>query len=209
MTDVVRRNTDKAFQVIGPNNPLLRMEQRDKELLWALLKLYSVASAPKSDAKIEDELGGQVARMARDAGKLADGLEKDVFHGTLANELRPYLTDFETLPVMLRAFAKSIGDLMDSVGKIGRKNEAFTNHFLVSVSEFVRLKTGSQYDEHIAALYQRITERDEHSDFSGDAIFKKREYLRKNYPALYQLAMQRANEWFERGHASGGLRASE
>jgi hypothetical protein len=66
----------------------------------------------------------------------------------------------------------------------------------VAASEFVRLRTGQYFDEHVAELYQAITA-SKHSlseDLSGDAIRKKRDYTAKNYPDLYSEALNCARQ---------------
>lgn len=61
-------------------------------------------------------------------------------------------------------------------------------------SEFVRLKLGKHFDEHLAELVQAIPgKRDSISeDISGDAIRKKRIYLKRRYPELHTEALRRA-----------------
>jgi hypothetical protein len=48
------------------------------------------------------------------------------------------------------------------------------------------------YDEHVAELYQGISERDVRRDFSADAIRKKRDRLLTQYPHVYAEALEMA-----------------
>lgn len=151
------------------------------------------------DAAIEDELGAIASKTLRDASDLADKLEADVFQGSLKNELRPFIFGYESLPGILRSFARNIGNLLDATGKPGRKNEAFTNQLLVIASEFVRLATGSFNDEHLAELFPAVLATDLADDFSGDSIRKRRDRLKRQYPLLYAQALQKASHHFQTG----------
>ncbi len=77
------------------------------------------------------------------------------------------------------------------MGKRGHKRQMFAGQFLIEASEFVRLKTGQHYDEHLAELFQAIGTRSINEDLSGDAIRKKREYFDKWYPRLYKSVLKR------------------
>lgn len=88
-------------------------------------------------------------------------------------------------------FSKRLGLALDSFGKPGHKREIFAAKVLVEASEFVGLKTGKHYDEHLADLFQWIGKRPLKRDLSGDAIRKKREYLAKCYPNLYRMVLKR------------------
>jgi hypothetical protein len=63
---------------------------------------------------------------------------------------------------------------------------------LITASEVVRLHTGQHYDEHLAELFQAVAMRPVSTDLSGDAIRKKREYLKTHYPELYAKALEDA-----------------
>lgn len=184
----MRKETARAFATLGPANPLRQLSEEDKQLLWAFLKLYATLTESPFNRNGPEE---QAARTARDAAKLADCLEADILSGPLAKELQPFFSGFEALPEVLRAFANKVGGILELVGKPGRKEEIFVNQLLIIASEFVRLKIGSHYDEHVAELFQGISKKSG-ADFSGDAIHKRRNYLKKNYPALYQNSVQRA-----------------
>ena len=78
--------------------------------------------------------------------------------------------------------------LLDNlVGKRGHKEKVQKNTFLIMASEFVRVKTGNYYDEHLAELLQTLPRIDlnQQEDISGDSIRKKREHLKKVYPVIY------------------------
>jgi hypothetical protein len=88
-----------------------------------------------------------------------------------------------------------------SEGKVreaGHKDKMFANQILIIVSEFVHLKTGSYRDEDLAELYQGIVKPSlKHTKdvMSGDAIRKKRKYLKKKCPELYAQAVNKAEHY--------------
>lgn len=172
-----------AFENIGPKNPLRHLDARDRALVWSLLSMYSrkedYAWGPKNHPA---EIAG---RTAADAAKLADRLEADIFHGSFADDLIPFVGNFAALPQQLKVFSNRLCALLELVGKPGRKSEVFGNQMLILTSEFVRMKLGNPYDEHVAELFQGIGNRDTFLELSGDAIRKKREYFKKQYPVLY------------------------
>lgn len=179
----VKRAAATAFAATGPKNPLRQLEPRDRELLWALLRVYgsrenNSASVPKNVLEIADA-------TAADARKFAAQLERDLFQSPVRDVLNPFLSGFEGLPNLLRRLSDEVGQLFALVGKPGRKDEVFRNQLLIQASEFVRIKTGKHNDEHLAELFQAIGARDLGDDFSGEAIRKKRAYLKRQYPILY------------------------
>lgn len=180
----VKRLTAKAFAALGPRNPLQQLSAEDKQLLWNMLFFYAFMKLA-GHRWPNAEPFERVARTTRDAAKFAAKLEADVFQGPLAKELQPYFSGFEDLPKVLRAFANRVGEILDLLGKPGRQGELQINRRLVIASEFVRLRTGSYHDEHVAELLQGIRLQNE-PDFSGDAIHKKRNYLKRKHPAFYQ-----------------------
>ncbi len=92
----------------------------------------------------------------------------------------------------LVGFSKTLGEALNSFGKPGRKDEALATQGLIQASEFVRLKSGRYNDEHLAGVFQIIARRPISDDFSGAAIRKKRLYLKKHYPVLYDGALRSA-----------------
>jgi hypothetical protein len=85
-----------------------------------------------------------------------------------------------------------LGEVLNSVGKPGHKDEVLATQWLIQASEFVRWKTRQYNDEHLAEVFQVIAKRPISDDFSGAAIRKKRLYLKKHYPMLYANALKRA-----------------
>jgi len=139
------------------------------------------------DGLLEEE-----AKLVADAAKLASKLESEVFHGPNSDVLLPYISSFSGLPGQLAEFSKVVGGMLDLLGKRGHKEGNIYGFLLIVASEFVRLKTGQHYDEHLADLYQAISERPPTEDLSGDAIRKRRQYLKKCYPDLYSWMLERA-----------------
>src|SRR5208283_3047648 len=89
----------------------------------------------------------------------------------------------------LHAFASRLGGVLGLFGKAGHKERVMNNQILIMASEFVRLRTGKHYDEHLAELFQAISMDSNLKDFSGDAIRKKREHFKKTYPLFYRRTM--------------------
>lgn len=85
-----------------------------------------------------------------------------------------------------------------TAGKPGQNRKMMRNRCLVVAGEFVWLKTGTYNDEHLAYLMQAVSlvpapEADfSGTDFSGDAIRKKRNYLSSKYPFPYSRALSEA-----------------
>jgi hypothetical protein len=67
------------------------------------------------------------------------------------------------------------------------------NQCLVAASEFVKLKLGDYCDEHVAELYQAVSDALPDEDLSGAAIYRKRAYLKRHYPDLCADAVAKAN----------------
>lgn len=111
-----------------------------------------------------------------------------MFTGPAAVVLMEAVNPFLAIPGQLRRLSA----LLSVDGKPGRKREVFANELLIMASEFVRLKLGSFYDEHVAELFQSISPDDSFTDLSGDAIRKKRRYLKDNYPQVYDHVLTRA-----------------
>jgi len=67
-------------------------------------------------------------------------------------------------------------------------NKNFRDQFLMKASEFVQLRFGQHYDEHLADLFQAVANGPlGKKELSGDLIRKPREYLATRYPGLYAL----------------------
>lgn len=177
MSGRVRELSKNAFNKVGPKNPLNRLNPSDKELLFSTLFVYS-----RAQGSLEaDEVLERAARVAAEGARLAEKLDEHVFKEPAADILREFLSPFISVPVQLRGLSA----LLSLDGKPGRKRDVFENQLLIMASEFVRMKLGSFYDEHVADLFQSFFPEDSRSEFSGDAIRKKRSYLKKEYPEVY------------------------
>ena len=184
--------TAQAFRHIAATNPLRKLSGPDQKILYSMLKVYAAVTTQNGKRRSKDGLLEKEAKLVADAAKLGSKLESEVFHGPDSDVLLPYISSFSDLPRQLTEFSKVVGGMLDLFGKRGHKEGNLYGFFLIVASEFVRLKTGQHYDEHLAELYQAISERPLTADLSGDAIRKKREYLKESYPDLYSWMLERA-----------------
>ena len=193
--------TAQAFRHIAANNPLWKLNEPDRKLLYSWLKVYAAATTPdgkrRSKGRSKDGLLEREAKLVADAAKLGLKLESEVFHGPNSDVLLPYISSFSDLPGQLAEFSKVVGGMLDLFGKRGHKEGNLYDFFLIVASELVLLKVGQHYDEHLAELYQAISERPLTADLSGDAIRKRREYLKKFYPDLCSLMLEQARKTCE------------
>jgi hypothetical protein len=190
--------TAQAFRHISANNPLWKLSEPDRKLLCSMLKVYAAVTAQegqrRSKGRSKDGLLEKEAKLVADAAKLGSKLKSEVFHGPNSDVLLPYISSFSDLPGQLAEFSKVVGGMLDLLGKRGHKEGNLDDLFLIVASEFVLLKVGQHYDEHLAELYQAISERPLTADLSGDAIRKRREYLKRFYPDLYFWMLERARK---------------
>ena len=187
--------TAQAFRHIAADNPLkTRLSEPERRLLYSMLMAYAAFSKPASEGRSDEDSLESVAKLVTAAAKLGAKLESEVFHGVYSDVLRPWTSTFSDLPGRLAEFSKELGGKLDLFGKPGHKEGNLNSFFLIVASEFVRLKVGQHYDEHLAELYQAIAERSPTEDLSGDAIRKRREYLRRCYPGLYSWILERARK---------------
>ncbi|MGD0831030.1 MAG: hypothetical protein ABR907_08820 [Terracidiphilus sp.] len=184
--------TAQAFRHISATNPLRKLSGPDQKILYSMLKVYAAVTTQDGKRRSKDGLLEKEAKLVYDAAKLGSKLESEVFHGPNSDVLLPYISSFSDLPRQLTEFSKVVGGMLDLFGKRGHKEGNLYGFFLIVASEFVRLKTGQHYDEHLAELYQAVSERSLTEDLSGDAIRKRREYLKKSYPDLYSWMLERA-----------------
>ena len=184
--------TAQAFRHIAATNPLRKLSGPDQKILYSMLKVYAAVTTQNGKRRSKDGLLEKEAKLVADAAKLGSKLESEVFHGPNSDVLLPYIYSFSDLPRQLTEFSKVVGGMLDLFGKRGHKEGNLYGFFLIVASEFVRLKTGQHYDEHLAELYQAVSERSLTEDLSGDAIRKRREYLKKSYPDLYSWMLERA-----------------
>jgi len=168
---------------------LRNLSSEDQVVLWALLKLYDAGNRGDKKRSPVAELE-KLTELAKRTAQLAQELGTDVFSGPMAPLLSQVTTGYEHLPKQLGQFSTRLGTALSHLGKPGRKYEVATKKWLVVASEFVRLKSGQYYDEHLTELFQAIREDTGiDDDFSGDAIRKQRERMSKEYPAAYQAAI--------------------
>jgi len=140
----------RAFKSVGRRNPLRELSNSDKQVLMALLHIY--VAAPKAVEGLRRLEGA--ARVATDAAALAKRMRSELFEGSTAQMLAPLSASFHDLPTRLEEFSK-IGTIVHSlIGKPGHTGVIARNQLLIMASEFVRLRTGKPYDEHLAELVQ-------------------------------------------------------
>ncbi len=191
------KNAAKRFSQLGPKNPLRTLSGSDQGLLMALLVMYKWR--PRPDPSNPSELLEEASRVAGLAGSLSKKMQATFFDGALAGAFDPLLAGYKDLPLQLDRFSSRIKLLLDQLGgKAGHKGKTTTNQFLVTASEFVRLKTGTYNDEHLAELMQTLwSDADPESlkELSGDAIRKKREHLKSTYAILYARAVSEAGKF--------------
>lgn len=134
-----------------------------------------------------------------DAAESIARVESDLFQELFLRDFGVYMVGFETLPSRLAGLSEQLAGLSARLrrafapyGKPGHKRQIFASQFLVDASESIRLKLGEYYDEHLADLLQAIAPPSDGEDFSGDAIRKKRNYLKRRYPAFYKMIVEKA-----------------
>ena len=186
------REIAKEFELIGPKNPIRKLSDIDKGRLLVLMSVYRfVCDTPKSSESVE-----RAAQLAAEAGKLAVRFEQELSGPSILGEWQLLVEECRGLRVQLARFSVDVGRLLDTVGKQGHKQKNLSNAALITVSEFVRLKTGTHNDIYLAELFQGKFLGPRHRRvLSGDAIRKKREYLQTRYPVLYDSAQKTALEF--------------
>jgi hypothetical protein len=188
----------KAFKEISSNNPLRQLNPSEKKTLILTLMVYVNVKARDDDASSDDFPIERVAKSVAAAAKYGANLESEVFAGPFSEELRPFIIGFEDLPKRLVEFSNTVSAVLNLMGKPGHKEENFATQLLVIASEFVRLRTGYYHDEHLAELLRFVTEGRLSRDLSddeilwGEAIRKKRAYLKNQYAQLYAKTVEMA-----------------
>jgi hypothetical protein len=184
-----RKAVAQAFDCLGEANPLRAMAEADKAVVWGTLGLFAdERSAPSRYEQQWDRL----AQVAADAAKLASRIEEilQADHGEVLNRR---LKNSRDLPTHLSSFADQAGGLVKTLGETDlKRRRALQDRFLIYASEFVKLKTGTWNDEHLAELLQ--TMRSVSADFSGDAIRKTRERFRQKHHVLYEITLKTISE---------------
>jgi hypothetical protein len=199
ITDDVKR----VFDNIGPRNPLRRLTESDRRLLTAMLFLYKYDSLTAADWYAPLETAGTIAS---DAGELAARIRREVIEGKAAQVLSPFIGSYKSVAEVLERFSKQMKIVFDSlVGRPGHKSKIGRNQFLVMASEFVRLTTGSYYDEHLAELFQAVhPSADLKDEISGEAILKKRKHLMRSYPLIHAHLMKKVHVTKTCSEVAGG-----
>ena len=126
-----------------------------------------------------------MSKTAAEAAKLGGKIKTQILQGPHSLAMRPFVLGFEDLPSRLAAFSRRLSTALDSIGKPGQKRKILEDRMLVEASEFVRVRTGQHYDEHLAELIQAVGMPFRLEELSGDAIRKKRKFLKDQYPAQY------------------------
>jgi hypothetical protein len=178
----------KVFEDTGPNNPLRKLSDEKKHVLVALVHVYlmeRLLALNTGNADALDEIG----TIAAEASDLANRMRTLVFGGSLAEPLSSLVGKFRGLPSILEAFASQTSWLVNQTGKPGHKEKLWRSHYLIVGSEFIHGVAGNYFDEHFAEVIQTVAFRcnpsSEAGDLSGDAIRKKREHIKKTYPAMF------------------------
>lgn len=178
-----------CFKHLGEKNPLRQLSTYDKRLIVAFLTMFL---STKRKAKDKEQFADlykaweEAAIIAAEAGKLAKRMQERVFEGQVADAFGPLLGPRD-LPARLQNFSVHLSQLLDDlVGKPGHKAKVARTRFLIMGSEFVRQRTGSHNDEHLAELIQAVAASEgELQEFSGDMVRKRRENLDRKNNLLY------------------------
>ena len=194
--NILRKRTAYFFRQIAKDNPLKRLGQADRIAVAASLNVYDSLARERRSTSSRDL--DQISKVAADASQLGKKLESDVFQGHLAEPLLPFVSRFRDIPKQLDRLSRTLGEVLKQFGKRGHFKRNSANRFLVMTSEFVHLRLGQHYDEHLAELLQAISGRPLSKDVSGDAIRKKREYMKRHYPQLYESARGDAHRFSRR-----------
>jgi hypothetical protein len=176
-----------AFGSTHPDNPLRRLNSRDRKYLFLRLKEYAKAEARAGKGHGADDTFEKVSSLVIDAKKIGERLEAEIFKGPYALTYRVCgaTVGLEDVPKKLSELSSRMGDLLDANGKHGHKRTIQAGVLLVEISEFVRIKTGRHNDDHLSELFQGIEKHAGQNEVSGTAIRKRRARLKREYPWLY------------------------
>jgi hypothetical protein len=174
----------RTFDELRKPNPLKKMTDADKKIVWGMLLIFADEKFEKSKRSRYLDQIERVTKTATEAAKLANQireiLEKD--NGEWLNQRLKACWD---LPARLDSFAEQAGGPLRSLGRTeGKRKRAIADRYLIYASEFVKLKTGSWNDEHLFELLQATRIND--VKFSGDAVHKTRERFKIKHPLLYR-----------------------
>jgi hypothetical protein len=203
MANNTRNSVDKAFQMTHRDNPLRQLNPSERKYLWALLLFANAAMSPQKGDAIFKKLD-RMSKIVSDATNLSTELKSQVFSGSSSEALGSFTAGFEDLPMRLIEFSKPLKQVLDSVGKPGHKKEALVTEYIVQASEFVLVRIGQYNDQHLSELFQAIGTRAEDSsiDLSSEAIHKRRERFREQYPLRYASTLRRVRRYFEKSICS-------
>jgi len=175
----------EAFEHLGPNNPLKTLSDSEKSALVCFLEVYLFMTRLAQTKKTEmAQPLEEIRAVGVDARSLAQRIRRVA--------LDHFVGGFRSLPATLEEFAKRADDLVAPIGKPGHKPKHLTTQFLMAASEYVRMKMGHRYDEHLAEVLQAVpggSDPDRQEDISGASIQKKRDYMEANFAALYSEAL--------------------
>jgi hypothetical protein len=195
----------EAFERLGPKNPLRKLSDEDRWLLWGLLiRFVQWRDKPFDYLKTLD----RAAETASSAAELAKKMQA-TFRVDHIEPLNGLLEHFRGVPAVLYLYAEKVESLVNKIGKKGHKQRTVTTASLIEASEFVRLKTRSWNDEHLIELLQFIPDflsGPEHKSteaFDGSFIRKRRERFKRDYPAFYNGTVRSLREEQKKRNAVG------
>jgi hypothetical protein len=196
--------TAKAFQsLLREEGPLAKLDGGDRMTLVVLLKVYEEATQEEGSDPYFEQME-RVAKVAGEAAAFGAKLESEVFQGPFADYLPPYTSKFRELPKQLDEFSKEYGFYMRRFGKSGHKAKIHAGYWLVMASEFVRLKTNQYCDGQMGELLYAIVENPGPEAKDGAAIRKRRDYLKEQFPWLYDDALKSARRACDGGSFIAG-----
>jgi hypothetical protein len=177
----------RKFGELGPKNPLRTMPEADQKLVLGALMIFAefIDEPSESDNLKSIE---HLAQVVSDAARLSAEIEKALAtdYGEVLNRR---LIASKNLPEQLNSFMIDVGGLLYATGF--KKQRAFSDYPLIYASELVRLRTGTWNDVHLEELLGAM--RNEDKEYSGDAVHKKRERFRANYPLIYKGIVQKVS----------------
>jgi hypothetical protein len=178
---------ERQFEQLGAANRLLTLSREDREFVWANLKMWADYREPIKSQHEPVSKPHDIVKLSR---KLADAVEGHLFAAPLKGIYGEPLEAFIELPRVLRLFARQINRYEKLVGKSGYPPPSTATMCLVLASELVKHSLGSYVDEDVAELAQLFDPKTERPTVSGEAIKKRRDRLRKDFPELHAWLVQ-------------------
>lgn len=182
-----KRRIVRAFDGLHRDNPLRNLTYGDQKSVWVFLMVFAELTE-NPDNKMLREIN-KLSHSVSIATKAATSIEKQLRtdHGKALN--RRLMTG-AGLAVHLKFFAKQVGGPLDRLGKTGLKiQRAIADHYLISASELVFLRTGGWYYEFLGDLLRAL--RPEARELSGEAIRRRRERFKRAHPEFHQAIVRR------------------